>query len=194
MDFAWSAKDSPYFWLTFGILAFDAVEQRIRTGTFRFLWGGPFWTYALYHLALGVIALLLLPGDITKPVWAGLLAAVSTETIISNADIKFGTQPLLPLSDQFVRLRAKIEAELATRQETSMLGLRDRLAGLPVDKLEKAWIAVFTDPANPAATQAKLREIQDTITNLQIRQTAMAAQMVLEKPVYVRANLDDWRL
>lgn len=192
MDFAQQAADNPYCWLTLGILAFDGIEQRIKTGTFRFLLGGPFWTYALYHLALGGLALILLPGDITKPILAGLLAAFATETVISNADIKFGTQPLLPLSDQFKRLRAKIESELAARQEADMLKLRDRLAALPVDKLENAWIAVFVDPANPVATQTKLQEIQATVSNLQIRKIAMASQMVLEKTVYVGANLDRW--
>lgn len=193
MDFAQQAADNAYFWLTLGILAFDAVEQRIKTDTWRFLLGGPFWTYAVYHLVLGALALVLLPGDITKPMWAGLLAALSTETIISNADIKFVTQPLLPLSDQFVRLRAKIEAELASKQEARMLGLRDSLAGLPTDKLQAAWIAVFIDPANPAAIQSKLNELNQAIADQQIRNIAMASQMVVEKPDYVRINLSRWR-
>jgi hypothetical protein len=182
-----------YLWLLVFTLIYDVVEQRTRSNTFKFLLVLGFLFYTGYHMLLGLLATWIVTGSITQDFLAGLVAAISTETILANADIKFGNQSLLPLGEQFSRLRAKINEELGQKEEAETTVLHARLSKvkLQILKDELTAILVFKNGAEACKVQIDGFKVVAGDDDALLK-SAFASEMLLLKGEYVRQHIRTW--
>lgn len=128
----WSAV----YWgigLTF---AWDLVDLWVRGLNFKFLRTSAFWIYFLFHAVLSTLATIALAKTFDTTWVIGLLAAISNEMVLSNANITFGAANILPLLDMFKKLRAVMQQKIDDISKSETRELIEKLAKLPLKTLE----------------------------------------------------------
>jgi hypothetical protein len=182
-----------YIWLLVFTLIYDVVERRTQSNTFHFLLVPGFLFYTGYHMLLGLLATWVLTGSVTLDFLAGLVAAISTETILANADIKFGAQSLLPLGEQFSRLRAKINEELAQREEGETTVLHGRLAKCKLGILHDELTMILVRKNGAAACKKQIEDLKAVAgADETLLKSALASELLLFNREYIRQKIRAW--
>jgi hypothetical protein len=179
-----------FWWMAGATLAYDWIERKIQSATFEAILTGNFWLYTAYHAGLGTLAVWVLSGKI-EVVWLlGIIASVSAETILSNADIKFGNESLLPIVQQFQRLRAKIDEELTRRQESRLMRLIHKLAEKDALVIEQIWTTYFVVKIGLEKAKARLVDLKQQAGDNDIAlKTALAAELATANLDYAKSKL-----
>lgn len=190
-----SLPPAPSFWEAYAwtcgfVLAYDVLDRRLNTGSWRAVMSESFWFYTGAHMILAAAATWLLIGQIPDVRAAGLIAAVSTETVFSNADVRFGDRPLFPLAEWFRTLRAKNDATVVDQREAALLILRNKLSAWSLEDLKAEWTAYFLAKENVAAARAKIAQLErDAGTDKASLKAALATELVTSNAEYVKQRL-----
>jgi hypothetical protein len=131
------------FWALGFTFFWDLVELWVRGLHFKFFRTQTFWIYFVFHAVLSVLATIALGKTVNTPWLIGLLAAISTEMILSNANITFGTANILPLLDLFKKLRVVMQQKIDDISKSATAELIEKLSALPLAKLEEKLIALL---------------------------------------------------
>jgi hypothetical protein len=124
------------YWALGLTFLWDLVELWVRGPHFKFLRTQAFWIYYFFHAVLSILATIAL-GKTFDNAWViGLLAAISNEMILSNANITFGTANILPLLDQFKKLRVVMQQKIDDISKAATRELIEKLSRLPRETLE----------------------------------------------------------
>lgn len=131
------------------------IQRRLTAGSFFNL---PFVIYFAVYLLLAILAYTFLHGKITN--WfVNIVLAAIVGIGAANADIKFGGMSLQPLAEFLQSLEAVVEAGISTNLNeldiAKRASLRDRLASVPKDRLERECIFLGLTTTDLSALQSK---------------------------------------
>ncbi len=126
----------PVLWALGFTLMWDLIELWVRGRHFKFFCTSDFWIYLLVHVGLSILATIVLAKSFNTAWLIGLLAAISNEMVLSNANITFGTANILPLLEIFKKLRAGMEQKIDAISKSATRELIEKLSKLPLATLE----------------------------------------------------------
>ena len=176
----WSA----IYWALGLTICWDLVELWVRGLHFKFLRTQAFWIYLLCHGVLSLLATIAL-GNTFEAAWViGLLAAVSNEMVLSNANITFGTANLLPLLELFKKLRAVIQQRTDDIAKASTRELIETLSKLPLATLEAKLITLSVQNGKlPQQINQELAELKMACAgNDKLLATKLANDFIQQDP------------
>ena len=131
------------------------IQRRLTAGSFVNL---PFAIYFAVYLLLSILAYTFLHNKITNWFVSIVLAAI-VGIGAANADIKFGGMSLQPLAEFLQSLEAVVEAGISTNLNeldiAKRASLRDRLASVPKDRLERECIFLGLTTTDLSALQLR---------------------------------------
>lgn len=183
----------PYslIWALVFTLLWDLIDLFIRGGHWKFLRTQTFWWYFIFHYGLSILATLALAKSFETTWLIGLIAAVSNETILSNANITFGNASILPLLDKFRAMRAKIDQEVnaLTKAQTTKL-INKLVAKLSVQELQGHLITLLVQSGKtPNEVNQELANLTaECAGNQQLLKTKLANDFIQLDPVSAKQS------
>ena len=179
--------------LVFVLTAFlDALELSFA----RMLWFVRtlrFWLYFILHFGLSCLVAYLLSSRVSEWFLLGPLATFLGVAVISNTDIKVAGQSLVPISQLFLSIKAKMFEQAAEEKRNQVLRaeLIERLQRLPFVKVEAVHRAGLM-----GAGQDAQRKVDDALKRTRIKdekyKSILISQLIKVNLPYVKQNIAAW--
>ncbi len=152
---------SAVLWTLLFTVVWDVVDLWGRGLNFKFLRTQAFWIYLAFHAGLSVLATIILAKTFNTAWVIGLIAAISNEMVLSNANITFGNANILPLLEMFRGLRARIQQKIDAISKSDARELIEKLSELPLATLEaKLTTLLVQNGQQPADISKKLADLK----------------------------------
>lgn len=149
------------YWALGLTFAWDLVDLWVRGLNFKFLRTQAFWIYLLFHAVLSALATITLAKTFDTVWVVGLVAAISNEMVLSNANITFGNANILPLLEKFKELRAVMQQKIDDISKSETRELIEKLSKLPLETLEtKLTTLLVQNQKNPAEIKQQLADLK----------------------------------
>lgn len=163
----------------------DLIDSWIRGRNSKFLRAPTFWIYVVFHAGLSILATIALAKTFDTAWVIGLIAAISNEMILSNANITFGNANILPLLDKFRALRVVMEQEIDAISKSETSQLIKKLSKLPLATLEANLTTLLVQNGKqPAEINLELANLRVACAgNEQLMATKLANDFIQLDPV-----------
>ena len=148
-------------WALVFTFLWDLIDSWIRGRNLKFLRTPTFWIYVMFHAGLSILATIALAKTFNTAWVIGLVAAISNEMILSNANITFGNANILPLLDKFKALHVVMQQKIDDISTSETRELIEKLSELPLSKLEaKLTTLLVQNGKQPADINKELADLR----------------------------------
>jgi len=172
-------------WALVFTFLWDLIDSWIRGRNLKFLRTPTFWIYVMFHAGLSILATIALAKTFNTAWVIGLVAAISNEMILSNANITFGNANIMPLLDKFRALRVVMEQEIDAISKSETSQLIKKLSKLPLETLQANLTTLLVQSGKqPAEINQKLADLTAACAgNQQLLTTKLANDFIQLDPV-----------
>ncbi len=137
------------------------MDLWVRGLNFKFVRTQAFWIYLAFHAVLSTLATIALAKTFDTAWVIGLIAAISNEMVLSNANITFGNANILPLLDKFRALRVVMQQKIDDISKSETRELIEKLSELHLSKLEaKLTTLLVQNGKQPADINKQLANLR----------------------------------